>query len=558
MNVIERTVNCLFGATVVLGFQGEAERTQVVIDASEWIEDFGDGGLLRVRHNPFNGDIYIPTGQTVENGVLTWTISASDTVAAGYGQGEVWYSVTDEDQVEHILASAVFTTRVIPSLATASSTIPTGLEDWLTEAEEVLEELGDVATQSELDDEVTRAKAAEAYLQQQIDAGGGGGGGGGAVSSVNGKTGAVVLSASDVSALPDDTAIPSKVSDLTNDSGFISEETDPTVPNWAKQSNKPSYTASEVGALPDDTFIPSKVSQLTNDSGFITDAGVTSVNGNTGAVTLSIPSKVSDLTNDAGYITSAPVSSVDGKTGTVTVLPSGGSAGQVLKKSSGTDYDVVWGNESGGGGGGTSDYSDLTNKPSINSVTLSGNKTASDLGLAAASDIPTVPIASTTTPSDLGTASAGSSTAWARGDHVHKMPTASDVGAYVKPSGGIPKTDLASAVQTSLGKADTALQSAPVTSVNGNTGAVTLTASDVGAGTYSKPSGGIPSTDLASAVQTSLGKADTALQSSAIANMQTTGNLVTSVSSSSTDAQYPSAKLFYDTVGNIESLLASI
>lgn len=32
-------------------------------------------------------------------------------------------------------------------------------------------------------------------------------------------------------------------------------------------------------------------------------------------------------------------------------------------------------------------------------------------------------------------------------------------------------------------------------------------------GTYSKPSGGIPDTDLASAVQTSLGKADTALQS---------------------------------------------
>lgn len=34
-----------------------------------------------------------------------------------------------------------------------------------------------------------------------------------------------------------------------------------------------------------------------------------------------------------------------------------------------------------GGGGGTSDYDDLTDKPSINSVTLSGNKTTSDLGL---------------------------------------------------------------------------------------------------------------------------------------------------------------------------------
>lgn len=42
------------------------------------------------------------------------------------------------------------------------------------------------------------------------------------------------------------------------------------------------------------------------------------------------------------------------------------------------------------------------------------------------------------------------------------------------------------------------------------------------------------------------------------ANYQTKANLVTSVSSSSTDTQYPSAKLFYDTVGNIETLLASI
>ena len=52
---------------------------------------------------------------------------------------------------------------------------------------------------------------------------------------------------------------------------------------------------------------------------------------------------------------------------------------------------------------------------------------------------------------------------------------------YTKPSGGIPKSDLASSVQTSLDKADTALQSAPVASVNGKTGAVTLGAGDVGA-----------------------------------------------------------------------------
>lgn len=48
------------------------------------------------------------------------------------------------------------------------------------------------------------------------------------------------------------------------------------------------------------------------------------------------------------------------------------------------------------------------------------------------------------------------------------------------------------------------------------------------------------------------------ITNSAITNMQTTTNLVTSVSSASTDTQYPSAKLFYDTVGNLETLLHTI
>ena len=68
-----------------------------------------------------------------------------------------------------------------------------------------------------------------------------------------------------------------------------------------------------------------------------------------------------------------------------------------------------------------------------------------------------------------------------------KTQARSNIGAgtYSKASGGIPASDLASAVQTSLGKADSA---------------------------YQKPSGGIPSSDMASAVQTSLGKADSAYQ----------------------------------------------
>lgn len=53
---------------------------------------------------------------------------------------------------------------------------------------------------------------------------------------------------------------------------------------------------------------------------------------------------------------------------------------------------------------------------------------------------------------------------------------------YTKPGTGIPLGDFAAAVQTSLGKADTALQSAPVTSVAGHVGVVTLVKADVGLG----------------------------------------------------------------------------
>ena len=70
-------------------------------------------------------------------------------------------------------------------------------------------------------------------------------------------------------------------------------------------------------------------------------------------------------------------------------------------------------------------------------------------------------------------------------------------GKYTKPSGGIPKTDLASEVQTSLGKADTALQSSDLTNYVTNTdyasnntaGVIKLNAS--GYGTSIDPSGAL-------------------------------------------------------------------
>ena len=87
-------------------------------------------------------------------------------------------------------------------------------------------------------------------------------------------------------ALIDAIVIPTKVSDLTNDKGYITSytETDPTVPAWAKASSKPSYTKSEVGLGNVDNV---KQYSANNPPPY----PVTSVNGKTGAVTLNaVPS----------------------------------------------------------------------------------------------------------------------------------------------------------------------------------------------------------------------------------------------------------------------------
>lgn len=145
------------------------------------------------------------------------------------------------------------------------------------------------------------------------------------------------------------------------------------------------------------------------------------------------------ITDATGVHTFNVMDGEDGRDGVG--IPAGGSAGQVLKKQSGTDYDVAW--ESGGSS--SADWSDITNKPTTISgygITNAYTKTEVD-GL-----IPTV-------PTDLSELS---------DDSTHRLVADTEKaawdakGSYSKPSGGIPDTDLSSAVQASLALADSAVQ----------------------------------------------------------------------------------------------------
>ena len=130
------------------------------------------------------------------------------------------------------------------------------------------------------------------------------------------------------------------------------------------------------------------------------------------------------VTNRNGVSTSVDTKGEPGDDGVG--VPSGGSAGQVLSKASGTDYDTQWVNPPADG---------------VNSV----NGKSGDVTLDA-SDVGALPD-DTVIPSEVTEQT------------VSDWGFTKNTGTYSKPSGGIPKTDLSSDVQTSLGKADTALQS---------------------------------------------------------------------------------------------------
>lgn len=250
-------------------------------------------------------------------------------------------------------------------------------------------------------------------------------------------------------------------------------ETDPTVPSWAKQSSKPSYAVGEISGAQEAlvsgtniktinntsvlgsgnisiqggdanviesiTFNGSSVPVDGNKNAAITyTAPVTSVNGNTGAVVISVPSKVSDLTNDAGYITSY----------TETDPIFSASAAHSI-----TSADITaWNGKSDFSGS----YNDLSDKPTIPSAVT--ESTVSDWG-------------------------------------------------FTKNAGTITGVTMNGASKGISGVVD-------------------------------------------------LGTVITAHQD--ISGKENISNKVTSLSSSSTDTQYPSAKCVYDLIGDIETILASI
>ncbi len=217
-------------------------------------------------------------------------------------------------------------------------------------------------------------------------------------------------------------------------------ETDPTVPAWAKQQTKPTYTASEVGALPSNTPIPDSLSDLHDDSNhrLVTDAEkqiwnnksnfsgsyndledkpsipAEQVNSDWSATSgkakilnkPSIPGNLSDLNDDSTHrlVTDTEKTTWNNKQDSINDLAtirSGASLGATALQSfteqdpvfrasvaaNITSTDIVnWNNKSDFSG----DYNDLTNKPTIPAAQVNADWNATS-GKAVILNKPTIP-----------------------------------------------------------------------------------------------------------------------------------------------------------------------
>ena len=122
-----------------------------------------------------------------------------------------------------------------------------------------------------------------------------------------------------------DIAVPTKTSELQNDSGFITSSALPTVNDATLTIQKngstvQTFTANSSSSKTANIEVPTKTSDLQNDSGFITSSSVgdgtitIQKNGSTvdtfttnqssnKTVNIAVPTKTSEITNDSGFIT---------------------------------------------------------------------------------------------------------------------------------------------------------------------------------------------------------------------------------------------------------------
>lgn len=199
--IVRQYAPCNLGRnTICLGKQGEINALRVEFDVSAWMAMYPDATVKLMHFAPDRpqDNPVIPT-LGVEGTTCVWIVGEDDTASAGNGVIEL---LLIDERTGSTIKSATGYTTVLHSPSA-------GIEAQEAEAGYV---------RYDIDQSALLTDEQKAVARKNIGAGTGDGTGGG--------------------------------------TGGITVEKDPTVPEWAKQPRKPTYTASEVGARPD-TWMPS-------------------------------------------------------------------------------------------------------------------------------------------------------------------------------------------------------------------------------------------------------------------------------------------------------------
>lgn len=189
------TIHAISDRTITLGREGENLARSVIFDISDWISAYGGDGTVSLIAQR-NGDTEpYPCTVTVDGSAVTWLVTAADTARQGYGKCELRYAVGDV-----LVKSETWRTYTADSLGTPQPEPPEPQQGWV---DKVLE-----AGQAAVDASVNSPKIGsngnwfvwDFEANQYVDTGVAASGGVSAVSSVNGKVGAVELTADDVGA----------------------------------------------------------------------------------------------------------------------------------------------------------------------------------------------------------------------------------------------------------------------------------------------------------------------------------------------------------------------
>lgn len=295
------------------------------------------------------------------------------------------------------------------------------------------------------------------------------------VSSVNGKDGDVTLDADDVGALPSSTTY---VSTVDGASGAVTTNavkyTTQSLTNAQKQQARTNIGAGtsnfdgDYNSLSNQPTIPTvnngtlTIQQNGTTKGTFTANSSTNVTAN-----ITVPTQTSDLTNDSGFITSAnaPVRSVNTKTGAVVLTQDDVGDGTTYVRTH-NDFTTALKNQIG------------TNEDNIAMLDSDVESLQTDVGTLK-TNVGTI---QTALSSKQDSITGGASTITDDNLTANRALVSNSSGKVAVSA--VTSTELGyldgvtSNIQTQL---NSKLSSAPVTSVNSKTGAVTLGASDVGA-----------------------------------------------------------------------------